>query len=245
MISLALGMGVISAILLGYLATYRSSLQTLAASRLQQELGTLMELMVSELRRAGYSAGLTAGNAVTGNAFNVAGQTALGVFSSMSAAALQDGRGRGSCIVFAYDRDEDGLLAAEELSGFRLNGEALQIRLAGNPANPASCASTGSSWLELSDPGSISISLLDFDLAAAVCRKLREPDGQDNDGNGLVDDAQEADCHHWPPAVGSGELTLETRDIAVTLQGRLRADPAVSLQLQRRVLVRNDLLRLH
>ena len=243
MITVALGMTVISSILLGYLATYRSSLNTLSASRLNQDMGALMSVMKGELRRDGYTANFNSANFPLDNNFNVANNTALEVFNSMAGNAQQGVQGSGSCIVYAYDRDEDGNVDADELGGFRLNGNVVEMRTAGNVADPDTCASAGNTWVALTDPGFVTINTLIFDLAGSQCLNSREPDLVDNDANGTVDNAEEADCYAVLPVGGSGDLTVETREIAITVTGSLASDAFVSMTLTSNVRVRNDWVR--
>lgn len=243
MVTVALGMTVISSILLGYLATYRSSLNTLSASRLNQDMGALMSIITSELRRDGYTANATTPNFPLDNAFNQANSTALEVFNSMAGNVKQAPLGSGSCIVFAYDRDEDRTVDAEELNGFRLNGNVVEMRTVGNTADPDSCASASNTWVALTDPGFIVIDELTFDLSGSQCFNSREPDTVDNDANGTVDNPEEADCYAFPPTAGSGDLTVETREIAITIRGSLAEDSFVSMTLASIVRVRNDWVR--
>lgn len=243
LISVALGMGIISAVLLAYLASHTSAMNTLASSRLNQELGTLMNLMASELRRDGYTAAVDSPGFPLDNAFNLIDHTALAVFDSPAGNNRQGVTGRGSCIVFAYDRNQDGVVDADELGGFRLNAGAVEIRTAGSTADPGSCASAGNTWVDLTDAAFVTVTLLDFDLAASRCLNSREPDEVDNDGNGVIDNDAEADCYAQVPAAGSGDLTVETREIRITLAGQLTNDTFVSRTLEQDVRVRNDLVR--
>lgn len=245
MITVALGMSVISAILVGYLATYTSSMNTLAGSRLSQELSTLMGVMVSEFRRVGYTANTGSADFPADNAFNVSDLTAMEVFDDMSSNTQQAATGSGSCIVYAYDRDRDGVVDAEELAGYRLNAGVVQLRSTGNSADPDTCAGSGSTWVDLTDIDFITVSALDFDLADSVCLNTREPNAVDDDMDGTVDNAEEADCYDQVPTAGSGDITVETRDIAITLTGALSNDAFVSMTLAQTVRVRNDRVRVH
>ena len=80
----------------------------------------------------------------------------------------------------------------------------------------------------------------------SACINLREPDGIDNDSDGNADNAEEADCYHADniPAAGSGDLTVEAREITITLGGRLANDRGISAIANHNVVVRNDLVRL-
>ena len=70
---------------------------------------------------------------------------------------------------------------------------------------------------------------------------MREPDGVDNDGVDGDDNAEEADCDVVTPQ--SGEITVETRQLTITLTGNLVRDTSVVHSVTRDVRVRNDLVR--
>ena len=244
MISTALGLSVISSVLIGYLATYTSTVNTLAASRLSQELNTLMSVMVSDIRRSGYWGSPTAATNSAYNIFNEVDNTALEVFDNMTDNNQVGVHGNGSCIVYAYDAVEDGMVEAEELVGFRLNGGVVQMRTSGDVTNPDTCATTGNTWVDLTDSTLVNVTALDFDLSKSTCLNTREPDSVDNDSNGTVDNAEEYDCYDAPlPTAGSGDITVETRVISITLTGNLVNDSFVNMSLNDEVRVRNDLVR--
>jgi len=66
--------------LIGYLATYTSTVDTLAASRLNQDVNTVMSIMIGDLRRAGYSASAVSATSPASNPFNQLDLTALEVY---------------------------------------------------------------------------------------------------------------------------------------------------------------------
>lgn len=244
LITLALSLGIVSSVLVGYLATFSSSMQTLAGSKLSLDLAALMNLMASDIRRAGYS-----GNLLTdplGNPFNLPDGTTLEVFDSADSAQKSGPQGRGSCVVFAYDSDEDAVVDANELVGFRLSHGVVEMRTTGNLAASDSCTSSGSTWMALTDPDFITITVLDFNLAESACLNTREPDGVDNDGNGTIDNPEEYECYLAPfPAAGSRDITVETRQVTITLTGALTGDTFTRMSLAQHVRVRNDLVRQH
>lgn len=251
MITVGLSLSVISSVLIGHLATYSSSLNTLAASKLNQDMSALMNLMVSELRRAGYSGTVPA--TPTSNLFALADNTALEVFNDMSSNVQQAATGSGSCIVYTYDNDEDGVVDAAELAGFRLTtAGVVQVRTSGNTADPDTCASTVSptpatpiTWEALTDPAFITVSELDFDLANSTCLNTREPNAVDDDADGTTDESDEADCYANAPVAGSGNITVETREIIITLTANLTNDTFVRLTQSQSVRVRNDFVRVY
>jgi prepilin peptidase dependent protein B len=244
MITVTLGMSVISSILLGYLATYTSSMNTLANSRLSQEMNALMSVMVGELRRAGYTGNTATATSPTDNLFNAVDRTALEVFDNMVSNTQVASTGSGNCIVYAYDLDEDGVVDANELLGWRLNANKVQLRTVGNTADPDTCATASNTWVDVTDPNFITITALTFDLSGSACLNTREPDGVDNDSANGIDDAAEYDCYAQVPIASSGDITVETREIGITLTGTLTSDSFVRMSLSKTVRVRNDWVRI-
>lgn len=239
MITVALGMSVISSVLIGYLATYSGSVNTLANSKLTQEMTTLMNVMVEDIRRAGYSNNTV--STAAANPFNDTATTALAVFNNMTSNTLQAGTGSGSCILYSYDRDQDGVVDANELFGFRLNAGVVEMRTTGVPANAPTCAGVGQ-WAELTDAGFMNVTTLTFSLAASECLNGREPDTVDNDGANGVDDVAEVDCYAMAPATGN--ITVETRQVTITLAAELTNDAFVRMSMTQNVRVRNDMVRI-
>ena len=244
MITVALGLSVISSVVLGYLATYKGSMNTLANSKLTQEMNSMMDLMGNELRRAGYSAETTIATTPASNSFNTVNSSALAVYNSMTSNTKQGSTGSGSCIVYSYDMDSDGVVDANELSGFRLTtGGVVQLRTAGNTAAPDTCATASNNWSDLTDPGFMTVSALTFSLSASKCLNTREPDSVDSDANGAVDNASEADCYTNVPTSGSGNITVETRVVTITITANLTNDSFVRQSISDTVRVRNDWVR--
>ncbi len=246
MIAIALGMSVISSVLLGYLATYSGSISTLANSKLHQEMSALMNLMVEDIRRAGYNSSLLVSPA--NNAFAVKPNTTLEVFPTMTSVNPAAATGNGECIVYSYDRFEngivdDGSVNPAELFGFRLNGDVVEMRSDGDPANAPTCNGVGE-WTTLTDPSFIEITNLDFSLVTSACLNTREPNDFDDDLDGPKDNAEEEDCYDAPlPVANSGNITVETRQVDITLTANLANDSFVNLTIIHSVRVRNDLVR--
>jgi Tfp pilus assembly protein PilW len=248
MITVGLSMSVISSVLIGYLATYSSSMDTLAASKLNQDMSALMNLMVTELRRAGYSGVVP--DPPTANLFAATGTTALAVFNSVTSNTQQSATGSGSCIIYAYDgvvstATENGIVEAAELGGFRLSASGVvQMRTSGDTAAPNTCASTTNNvWSDLTDPDFITVTNLTFNLSNSSCLNTREPDTVDNDLDASVDEADEYNCYVSVPTANSGNITVETREITITLTANLTNDTFVRMTQTQNVRVRNDLVR--
>jgi prepilin peptidase dependent protein B len=244
LIGTALSLTVISAVLISYVGTFTNSMNTLASSKLNHELATLMSLMSSDIRRAGFWGAVAAGSDPVGNVFQMQGRT-LTVFDSMAGNNAAGVTGSGSCIVYAYDLNRNGMVEASEMMGFRLNNGVVQTRQLGVPTAAASCASAADTWADLTDSALVTVTNLSFDLADSVCLNTREPDGIDNDGNGVVDNIQETDCYRAPlPVANSGDITIETRHVRISLEGHLTDDAFVRRQLTQEIRVRNDRVRI-
>jgi prepilin peptidase dependent protein B len=239
MIAIALGMSVISSVLLGYLATYSGSVSTLANSKLSQEMATLMNLMVEDIRRAGYSASVPD---PTLNPFSNVASTALTVFTAAGGTQQAANATTGECILYSYDRDNDGTVDAEEMFGFRKNGAIVEIRTTGVVANAPTCG-VGAQWTALTDSAFMTVTALNFSLASSQCINNREPDGIDNGGAGGIDDAAEINCYTNAPTAGSGNITTETRQVLITLTANLTGDTFVQMSMEQNVRVRNDMVR--
>lgn len=243
MVTVVLGLSLISSVLVGYLGVYKGSLNTFGGSRLGQEANSLMSVMVNEIRRAGYTAQTL--TTPTGNSFSVNNSTTLAVYNTVASNTKQGGTGSGECILYAYDMDSDGVVDSNELAGFRLYNGLVQIRTTGNTTTPDTCAatSTGNTWSDLTDTTFMTVTALTFNLSGSKCLNTRDPDGVDDDADGTADDADESDCYAHVPTTGSGNITVETRVVTITLTATLASDSFVRQSLSETVRVRNDYVR--
>lgn len=246
MVSLTVGAILMSSMLTLYVSTVNSSADTLEASKLNQELSALMNVMANDIRRAGYWGNMAPADyeVPQTNPFAQIDETALEVH----AANVQQGEtGSGECIVYTYDANRDGVVDDADIRGFRLNGDVVQMRERGDTAANAahdSCNDAEDIWRDVTDGNVISITNLTFDLADSVCLNTAEPDGEEDGGDpAVIDDAAESDCYDVVPGGGSGDITVETRQIRITVTGELVSDPTVSRTRSQDVRVRNDLVR--
>ena len=252
LVGLAVGVIVIGGGLSIYASSVRSGSDALLASKLNQELGALMLVMTNDIRRAGYWATAVASQADQ-NPFNMPGATALVAVDDVSTNAIQPPTGQGSCITYAYDAtyipgNVGGTLESDDLFGFRLNGTNVQMRQSGTVDGTACVGGTCNSctngvWMDVTDPDVIEITQLTFDLSNSQCLNSSEPNEEDDNGDGTVDDALEQDCYVTAPPVGSDEVTMETREVTITLTGRLASDNRVQASATHSVRVRNNVLR--
>lgn len=160
MITITLGLLLMAALTAVFANTIGVNSRSLKLSQLHEEATAAMELMVSDLRRAGYrgdAAKLIYDPTNASTAFNntvVVGQLT--------------GEAVNSCILFAYDADADGVHdGASENFGYRLNNGQLQRR-----QSSAGCDSGG--WQSLTTSSMITVTDLDFTLTERMLSLVNE-----------------------------------------------------------------------
>lgn len=133
---------------------------------LNQQLQTALQIMINDIRRAGYwsNAYTTPGTGVNSNPFMASG-TDITV--------------SGSCILFTYDASNNGSLPSisatydDERYGYRLNSQALQAR---PPGAAFDCAAAATAWENITNTSTVQITNLTFTL-----NKTRSPLGATSD----------------------------------------------------------------
>ncbi|WP_137166396.1 hypothetical protein [Salinimonas lutimaris] len=121
--------------------------------RMEDELNRLIQLMASEIARAGYD-GAAAMRAYHGQS------RALSPFYPALVTGHHPAEPANSCVLFNYDKNHDGLRTVNspaEVLGFRLRNHAVEYRIAGKPC-------TAGGWQDLSDPATSRIIMLSFIL---------------------------------------------------------------------------------
>jgi len=134
----------------------RSNTDNLEIIRLNQEMRAVMDVMVSDIRRAGYWSGA---DGVSANPFTAAGE----------AMAVNVG---GDCLTYSYDFDGiNNAIGNADRQGFRLVNGAVSIRnnsvTCGNPA-----AVGVNAWEPITDSRAVNISNLNFVLSQASCLNI-------------------------------------------------------------------------
>lgn len=147
LVELLISLAISTAIVLGLMGliagSVRHSNAALQVARLDRALHTAMDVMVSDITRAGYWAGSDTSNT---NPFMISGSTDIQI--------------SGSCILLTYDKNQNSSLPSitsssdDERYGFRLNGGAIQYRPWGATF---SCTAAASAWENLTDPNVITI----------------------------------------------------------------------------------------
>ncbi|WP_297528586.1 prepilin-type N-terminal cleavage/methylation domain-containing protein [Thiohalobacter sp.] len=216
MIGLTLGLLVIGGGYRFYQLNLNASQVALAAARLDGEARAALTLMAGDLRRAGFRAFDPTVQPAAASPFGPVGDLRLG---------QAPGEAADSCVLFSYDRNADGLLGVGrsgqggpgrnrvnvEQFGFRLQGGALEVRLAGATHD---CAS--GQWQDLTSTAT-RVTALRFRVADQCLDPARP--GQP--------------CRSGQPALLRKQLTID-----LTAASRVPGGPTV--RLSRRVRPRND-----
>jgi type II secretory pathway component PulJ len=143
---------ILTTLFLANVQNYQTSLNT---NKLNQQLQTAVDIMTTEIRRAGYwsNASSNLGIDANNNPFMVAGSTDITVNAS------------NNCILFTYDKNGTGSLPVlgsgsdDDRYGFQLSGGAIQERPNGGTF---SCGATN--WENITDPNVVTVTALSFTL---------------------------------------------------------------------------------
>jgi type IV pilus assembly protein PilW len=245
LVGLAVGMIVLTGVTTSFLASIRSSAETLATNRLTANLHTMMDLMVRDIRRAGYAARPPTGDTdldgdtdiddlpFDGGAnpftqiLNADIDLNLTVGNATSEAAT-------SCITYAYNLDSDvppaiGVCRGCSLTGTPYDGggfdtdnvEMFGFRLKGQTVQTRT--------------GRAGPSDNKFNCNDGHWEQLSEPELEITGLSFALNDT----CI---PDLAPASQILRTVDISLT--GRLATDPAVQATVSDSVRVRNDQIRM-
>jgi type IV pilus assembly protein PilW len=232
---------IISAAMFGiYANSAGTSAAMLKSSKLNQELYSLMLVMSNDIRRAGYwanpAADLNYFERPQDNPFSL-DATELSLIASTDDYVTSQIKAGNSgdearCVLYAFDQDGDGALDKEEIFGFRLRDNAVEMRIGWNDYDPADPAfsvinddcSLGN-WEAVTDPNQIRIRELTFKRNQSQC----------------INAVDNSDCYTDLP--DADEITVETRQVNIVLAAELVSDPAVRASIEQDVRIRNDRVR--
>jgi prepilin peptidase dependent protein B len=222
MIALVLGLIVVGAAVSIYIATIRSSSDIIKSARLSHDLDSALAIMVNDIRRAGYWGGAMVGSDSRNNPFT---QPATDLHSPSA-----------DCVLYTYDANDDGIVDptnGHEYYGFKLNGTNIQMRLSGSSTN--NCDLNTDDWetLNVSEGNEqIEVTSLTFTEPFKCLRKRV----------GVADLSYDTTCADAATAgnLVTGDSVIETREIAIEIDGRVKSDPAVTKKVTGQVKIRND-----
>lgn len=141
MVAVTVGLIVLSGVTAMLVNSLQANNDTVRASRLNQELRAVMDLVVRDLRRAGYR----------GDYASYFGLLAAGQTFSNTVAVSADG----TRLDFSYDLDADGTFSDAERFGYRLNDGKVE-------------ALRNTAWTALTDPGATRVTTFAFCYAPSA-----------------------------------------------------------------------------
>jgi prepilin peptidase dependent protein B len=259
MIGLVVGMIVLAAMTTVYLNTARGSRDTLNANRLNQDLRAVMDIMVSDIRRAGYWGTADAGNTNcfalrtprTANPTNCAAAPVNLPQDVATDIYISDSN---RCILYSYDgtyRDGDTTgtpsTAGADSFGFRLSGNAVQMLNASSRIDTDQACTSVATWNNLTDSSVIRISALTFITSSpGAGQQGSQCLNADTGATWTAAASSAAACADTTAAgyvaPGAGNRLAETRQITISITANHVSDTSLQRTLTESVLVRNNRL---
>ena len=238
MVGIAVGLMVIAGVVAIYAVIARSGTEILGSARLNEELRAAMNLMASDIRRAGSYRG---GSAT--NPFTSPGVTDIKILDS------------GSCILFAYDatfRSDTslGVVDKKDFFGYKLlNGAIYARKTNSDNSGVTNCSGSGSDWERLTDEQSVVINVdsLKFSTKGSGCINTTKASSSPPPTNSywqvIADDSTLPACDPATPnyvAPSTNDRLLEKRQIMIGLEGKLKNRQEFSMVLEQSVFLAND-----
>lgn len=219
MVGLAIGLIIVGAASTVYVNAVRSGSDTLRSAKLNIELRGAMDMMVAEIRRAGY--------------FNMATPST----NPFTQATTNLSSPSTDCILFSYDANGNGTTDSSDFFGFRRVDSAISMRFGGNPTptTSAGCAVSTDSWEGITDPNSVIVDTLTFAIAYQCI----------NAQTGLSSAIQPCSAGNSVYTAATTGVTsksdlVEVRDVTISLVGHHKNDTLTTMSLSQSVRVRND-----
>jgi len=214
MISLVIGIVIMSGVLKVYATTINGNAHSLMLSRVSQEIYSVLDIMKNDIQRSGY----------WGNA-TMDGDNPFGDIIINEAK---------NCISYTYDANNDSVVdQPDDTFGFRLNNGAVQMRTNANACNNPN--NTTDIWQSITDPDAVTITNLSFSKIVDCTNMSTEPYTHCNqDETGAYTDDSE------PPSAGDSIINITT--INIGLQGRSKQNPKITMTLAGSTMLRNEVV---
>ncbi len=226
MVALALGLFLLAGGLLVYSRALQGSADNMSMNHLDTQLRASAQVMMRDIRRAGYW-GVLAATVSSGNLARLVNDPFRQIVIGNDT-----GESSGSCILFSYDLNDDGLIgvggggtvndatieneANMEQFGYRLNKDVIEMRTGG-----ATYACDSGTWQPMTD-SSITVSLLKFIESKTQLEIL-------NAAGGTAGECKD-----------NGDTCLQQRSIEIDIDGHISSDASSKESIRNTVDVRND-----
>lgn len=236
LIALSIGVVVLAGLTNILVGSIRTSATAIRTSEFNQEIRNMMNIIIRDVKRAGYSKNAVndLGAGKNTNAFittvPASNSEPLTIWTNISSKALPivstDIDTAGSCITFAYDQAGtvgDGVLTlkTDDFRGFRLsNDNAVQSRIAGSTQAPSPSCGVGL-WQDMTSPD---INVTNFTFQWLDYTNMNDPTSTTIPAQYVRDHA-----------------VISQRVIRVTLSANSKSEPTLARTLQADIRVRNNL----
>jgi prepilin peptidase dependent protein B len=237
MIGIVVGLIVLAGVIAVFLSVVRGSVYVAREARLNQDLRTAMDLMVNDIRRAGYWRDAIPFDPTTVDADTIQHNPFMnrvpGDDDVRDIHILLNDR---SCIVFSYDTQDAGGESGV-VFGYRLNGGEIQTLLDPTVVATTDCG-TGS-WQSITDSRQVAVETLTFDLAGSRCLNVTASQSwQGNEAGTVIPACIDEDAVGYEAT--DGDILIESRRININMVGRHAADANTQLALSESITVRNN-----
>lgn len=139
MVAMVIGLILLMALVSLYGLSIRGSATALRSIRLNHDMEAVMNLMVNDIRRAGYWGWANTERPAFNNPF-ISNNADIKIIGN-------------SCILYSYDANENGSIENNEYYGFRLQNGAIMLRFSRNdPSTADGCNNSGDRWESFTDP---------------------------------------------------------------------------------------------
>lgn len=156
LVGMTIGLFIVLAGIQTYLGAAKSGLESSRANRITQDLRAVLDVAMSDIRRAGY---WTTPTSASPNPFTEAG-------SNLYVSA--------NCVAYSYDATWNGgtpnaVDPGIDFGGIRFANQAIQILHSSTVANTTTACADNTLWENLTDPSVIAVTALTFDVAGTKC----------------------------------------------------------------------------
>ncbi|NOR51909.1 MAG: hypothetical protein GQ470_04750 [Gammaproteobacteria bacterium] len=242
LVGMSVGLIVVGGALTIYVNTVSSSASTIQSSVLNQEMNAIMQLVSSDIRRAGYwldtnTSSVTDPNPFTDSAYEY--NITIGTWDADSSGSDE---AASTCITFAYDRNQnsqvglgdggldvtagrlftDGSAIEDqsnmEIFGFRydsINGD-IEMRQSGSSGDNFDCSD--GSWWDMNDPDVVTITSFSIDTANTSCTNISLEATPNNwstssDSGTTTTFCSETTLANLTPSTGTTDVTVISTDV--------------------------------
>ena len=227
MVGLVVGLVVLGAALTAFLLILTTQKENNQIVRLNQDMRAIADLMVRDIRRAGFltdnfdNPESTAEYLLDNIFFKEASGADLTVVNMGSSTTSINGSG--NCIMYSYNRDNDYGTNGPELDsnehfGFKIANNAIWVRVSGTTNSDVDCEDGG--WYQMNND-SVDFTGLNFTVSSAI-----------------YDVTNEASTASASCPVGNSCLIVRTVDISMTAQ--VEDLPNITQTIEETVRLRND-----